>query len=500
MHIRLPLDRRSTAHVGRSATRPAGLRKLGVTALVVAALCSPLQAEQADSESPVFLAGAAVADITPEGQLPMWGYGARHAMLSQGVLDPLMAKAVVVSDGTAKAAIVGMDLGRGPTAPMMQQIREAVSQQAGIEHVIIAGSHTHHGPVIELTDREGFGRGRFDDAVAYAKKLPQMLIDVILKANESLQPARMGVVKMNLDYNRNRHTKQRPKPTDPMLAVIRLDDEQGKPIAVMVNFAAHPVMTDVMLLKFSADYPGYMQRKVEASLAAPCVFLQGAAGDMSPNPGTDRHGPEAFGEALAERVLELAATAETRAPERPEIQGRVNRYLFASRTDFNNPWIKLAYGRAFFPELVRNFFGEMSHGIPAESTTLLINRELAIVTGSGEFFCNHSNRLKERAYLPHTLFVGYANGHALYFPTIEAASEGGYGADETVSPVELGAGERMMNDALKNIYAMLGRFKLDTFPPTPATEATQQALQAPRASPTPADRHVSTSQPAPASR
>jgi hypothetical protein len=47
----------------------------------------------------------------------------------------------------------------------------------------------------------------------------------------------------------------------------------------------------------------------------------------------------------------------------------------------------------------------------------------------------------------------------MYFPTIEAAAEGGYGADPTVSWVALGAGEQMMNKALINIYTMMGKYK-----------------------------------------
>ncbi len=78
--------------------------------------------------------------------------------------------------------------------------------------------------------------------------------------------------------------------------------------------------------------------------------------------------------------------------------------------------------------------------------------------GSGEFFCNHANRLKARSYVKHTLFFGYCNGHSMYFPTIEAASEGGYGADPGVSLAELGAGERMMDRALLNIYRLQGKF------------------------------------------
>ena len=58
-------------------------------------------------------------------------------------------------------------------------------------------------------------------------------------------------------------------------------------------------------------------------------------------------------------------------------------------------------------------------GIDPELSTVLINGEIGLVGASGEFFCNHALRLRGRAGLPHLLFVGYCNGHHLYFPTIE---------------------------------------------------------------------------------
>ena len=148
-------------------------------------------------------------------------------------------------------------------------------------------------------------------------------------------------------------------------------------------------------------------------------------------------------------------------PEKPSIRGKVDRMAFDSRVDFSNPFIQAAFKAAFFPELVPNFIDELKAGIPTELNTVLLNGEIGIVGGSGEFFANHSNRLKERSYLPHTFFFGYCNGHNLYFPTIEAASEGGYGADPQVSPVELGAGERMMSQALINLYGMQGKFAIE---------------------------------------
>ena len=80
------------------------------------------------------------------------------------------------------------------------------------------------------------------------------------------------------DLNRNRQTKRQPPATEPMLAVVRFDDEQGKPISVLVNFAAHPTMINAIVLKFSADYPAAMKKKVEGEFGTHCVFMQGAVG------------------------------------------------------------------------------------------------------------------------------------------------------------------------------------------------------------------------------
>ncbi len=76
--------------------------------------------------------------------------------------------------------------------------------------------------------------------------------------------------------------------------------------------------------------------------------------------------------------------------------------------------------------------------------------------------------LKRRARLEHVFFLGYCNDYQQYFPTIEAAAEeaaaeGGYGADATVSPAEVGAGERMIDRALIHLYKMRG--KMPNLPP-----------------------------------
>lgn len=391
----------------------------------------------------------------------MWGYGARHDALSQGVRDPLFAKAVVVEAGGQKLALVGLDLGRSPDAAMMDRIRTAVKATSGVTFVMLSGSHTHHGPVLELQDKEGMGKGRFDDAVAYVKTLEEKLIAVINEAAAHTQDARIGWGSAMVDRNRNRHKKFEPKPTDPELSVVRFDDLSGKPIALIINFSAHATMLPGEDLRFSAEWPGQMMNTVEAGLGTNAAFLQGAAGDMSPKPTEETKDIESFGKAIGGEVIQIAQKIETKVPEKPSIQGMDEDFHFKTRIPLDNPVTKGVLSTAFFPELAEAAVVEMKGDqITPHLTTILINQELALVGGSGEFFCDHSNRLKERAWGLKTIFVGYCNGHHMYFPTIEGASLGGYGADATVSWVPIGAGEQMMDKALINLYTMLGKYVL----------------------------------------
>lgn len=407
-----------------------------------------------------FKAGTARRDITPKESVPMWGYGDRHDALSQGVLDPLYADALVIqAGGQSKLAIVGLDLGRSPSEASLQRIRQRIRTAAGIEYSIIAGSHTHHGPVMELTDEPGKGRGRFDASIRYYKEMEEAVIAAILEADKKLVPAKFatGVVKLD-GFNRNRHTKIEPKPSDRDLSVMRFDDYNGKTISILVNFTAHPTTIQSSTLKFSADYVGALKNSVAESTGAGVIFINGAAGDQSTN-GVVNRDYQAYGQSLGKEAIKLANSLSPQEVAKPSLQVREERFKYSSRTDFNNPVVRGLFEKAFFPELIPNFVDEYADGVRPRLTVALLNNDIALIGASGEFFSNHAIRLKERLRVKQTFFFGYANGYHQYFPTIEAVSEGGYGADNTVSPVEVGAGEQMMNSALIWIYRMLGKIK-----------------------------------------
>ena len=414
---------------------------------------------QAEEAAAVFKVGVARREITPREPVPMWGYGARHDALSTGTLDPLYAAALVIQAGTNKLAIVGLDLGRAPAERSLQIIRQRIKAEAGIDYSFIAGSHTHHGPVLELTDEAGKGKGKFDAALRYYKEMEEGIAGAIIEANGKLTSAKMATGSVRLDqFNRNRHTKIEPKASDRELGVMRFDDLSGKPLAIVVNFAAHPTMLPGEKLMFSADYVGAMKETVEKEMGTAAIFMQGAAGDQSVNQGTNI-GYKAFGEALGREVIKLASGLKTAEVAKPSLVVKEDRLQFTARTDLSDARVRAAYSFAFFPELIPNYADEYAGGVRPRLTVALLNGDIALVGVSGEFFSNHSIRVKERARVKQLFFFGYSNGYHQYFPTIEAVAEGGYGADNAVAPAAVGAGEQIMNTALIWIYQMLGKIR-----------------------------------------
>lgn len=402
---------------------------------------SPLPAQAEELQ-----AGAASVDITPPIGFAMWGYAARKDQPSLGVRDPLRARALVLAAGDKRLALVSLDLGRAPARASMAAIRQRL-KRAGIEHVFLVASHTHHGPVLELDNWPS-------EQKSYVRQLQQKLVEVIQDAAKTMKPARFGIASKQTTLNRNRQSKRGDAPVDRELLVLRVEDRDGKAIAHAVNFAAHPTLRDMHERKFSADYPGVLADIIEKETKAPCLFLQGAAGDLSANlPGGDA---DKFGQVLSREVLALVKNIRCMATK-PILKVREEAFAFKPRLDLANPLVRLTLGKAFFPQLIAFYEREYREGVRPHLTVALLDGRIGFVGVSGEFFSGHALSLKRRARLDHLFFLGYCNDYQQYFPTIEAASEGGYGTIPPVSSAAIGAGERIMDRALIHLYQMRGK-------------------------------------------
>jgi hypothetical protein len=416
-------------------------------------------------------AGVSRVDITPPLGVDLWGYFDRSGP-ANGKLDPLFARVLVLEAGRQSVAVITLDLGRTFGPPQIAWLRDKARRQHGVGEVMLIASHTHSGPVIDDS---------YDDGVPeWEQRALEKIADSIGEAVSKLKTARIGagLGQATLGHNRRviqsdgsvkmlwrNSTGQQTGMIDPAVGVIRVDDVNGNPMAILVNYACHPVIFGPDNLRYSADFPGAMARLVESSFDEKpiCFFLQGAPGDI--NPMLDKtplvENADAIkieiGEQLGREVVRVAKTIKTEISANSEIA------FFSEDLRFRNRWdldsMRQMLNLAFPPALAKRYQRYITPEIIAPVTTLVINKQIALVGLAGEPFVGLQLLLKSRSPLPMTFLTGYTNGYYGYFPTISAAVSGGYGANTLVTRVEVGAGERMVDRGLIHIYRVLGKLK-----------------------------------------
>ena len=72
---------------------------------------------------------------------------------------------------------------------------------------------------------------------------------------------------------------------DTVLVAKAVADEDGRTLGTVVNYACHPTTLAWENTLISPDYVGAMRAVVEGITGAPCLFLQGASGDLGPRDG-----------------------------------------------------------------------------------------------------------------------------------------------------------------------------------------------------------------------
>src|SRR3990172_9018265 len=136
------------------------------------------------------LAGAATADIPPrDWQGLIDGYAARRTP-PRGGHDPLFARALVLDHGEKACAIAGCDL-LGMHSSIATEVRRRAHESLGIDPdgLLVAATHSHPGPAVV-------------DTVSMTRRPPDW-------------------------------------PTDPVLRLLLIDGEDGRPVASLLNFACH---------------------------------------------------------------------------------------------------------------------------------------------------------------------------------------------------------------------------------------------------------------------
>jgi hypothetical protein len=205
--------------------------------------------------------------------------------------ERLYVRAIVLDNGSARAAMIGADQG-GLSEAIWQSASKQIATELNcpIENIVMSATHTH----------SGWGRGGFpgmralNDPSAPPPPIVGQILEAVRQAKAKLQPARVGFGTGNSYLNVNRDTvdpethrwTQAPNldgPSDKTVAVVEFLKPGGEPIAVYMDYAMHPVNGFLSGIT-SADFAGAASRYVEQAFddKAVAVFAQGASGDQNP--------------------------------------------------------------------------------------------------------------------------------------------------------------------------------------------------------------------------
>ncbi len=218
--------------------------------------------------------GAARTVITPPVGYPMGNWGLRQGV-AKGIHRDIHARAVVFERYGMLLAIVSLEIA-GLTSETVQAIKARIFQVAGIpvDNILLNFTHNHTSPdtIVSLPK----------EWITWAAWLADQVAGVVFNAVNQAMPANVGSGLGSFDgWTVNRQYPNRQIDTE--VGVMVVNDDEGSPIARLVNFACHGVADGGQYLEWSGDFAGEMSAEIEDRVpGAVAIYIQGAAGDIHP--------------------------------------------------------------------------------------------------------------------------------------------------------------------------------------------------------------------------
>jgi neutral ceramidase len=223
--------------------------------------------------------------ITPplEWQYTLGGYGARMSKPAEGIHDDIKAKALVLKDGDKKFVMITADILGFPPNVRAMLAKKLASQGWNEDNILLLPSHSHSSlEMFALNDKNIFNMpaiGIFQPQLL--EFVVERLATLIQQAEKELADIQIGTAQVELEgLNRNRRGASS---VDKELTITRIDHLNGKPLAVLVNWTAHPTIMNDRDMWVSGGWPGYLQRELEAWIGneVVAIYYNGAVGDQS---------------------------------------------------------------------------------------------------------------------------------------------------------------------------------------------------------------------------
>ena len=247
-----------------------------------------------------------LADVQPDPEdpfspglfVPEWDQG-RVAVGngdadSHWVHDDMEVSAVAFQErGTRKTTVVmaaNLYMIFGTDGDVIRQrVADRLGRRADQVELAISADHNHHGPDTA-----------FDVNHQWYELMIDQATDAAVEAISDMRPARLEVAEA--EHYFGLADGRDPQVFDPTLGVLKATATNGRTIATMLFWANHPETTlfweppnDAILDEcaeigltpctfsdryFTADYPGWATRILEAELGGEALFFNGAIGDL----------------------------------------------------------------------------------------------------------------------------------------------------------------------------------------------------------------------------
>jgi len=415
---------------------------------------------------PFLQVGIDKTDITPQKAMPLWGYSSRTDPFS-GVYDPLYCRTLIFDDGVTKAAIVSLDLGRTPPGHWVDTIRAHAKAKYGIDSLLLCATHTHAAPNL----------GPDHAPHPWIKTVVDNIYLSIEKAQRRMQPAlfKTGQGSVDITYDRrvinedgsvtmlwDNHEREFTHSVDQRIKVLQINNTQSQPIATLVHYACHPVISGNKNMRVSAEIPGVICSYVGEQIGGECLFLQGACGEINPYLAAllqqDKNAYSQLveeAEKAAKEIVKIIQQAKPTDAEDYAIRYKDVPVSFGFRHALTDERLTKML-KTYFSEAQWEEISQPDYRMRTSLSLLMLGDTFAWAGFPGEFFDDFQVELADHSPVAHTFFVGYCNGYYAYFPTIQAAAQGGYGASWGLI-AEAGAGEQFVDQAIIGLYQLLDK-------------------------------------------
>lgn len=414
-------------------------------------------------------AGAAVTDITPV-EWPVRLIGNFGVTMAPTAHDPLHVRALVLEDGGPPVVIAVID-SCYVKRDVLDEAKQLASTRTGIpaSRMLISATHTHSAPPSGAADRQSL-EGRYVTrlieqtaaaiANAHARLAPAAIAYIVRPVPEELFNRRWfmreGSIETNPLGGRADKVKMNPAAgspdllhpagtVDPGFSVVSVQNQEGRPIAVLANYSLHYV-GGVPANQVSADYFGEYARQTASRLAPNdpsfvAILSNGTSGDVNninfqhPRPRSEPfHRIQSVAFRLAAHTAAMVSTSSHRhsAPIQMAETDLELRYRKPTAEQLRFARAAIAEpDAATLPRLAKDYAERAVRLSEGPDTALLKLQALriggfAITAIPCETFTEIGLAIKDLSPVKPVFTIELANGHYGYLPTPRHYELGGY--------------------------------------------------------------------------